>query len=235
MSPAAARPEKRGVQNEIAIAVQVQRRELSDFIIPIQLQPVLEPNPELVCLNYIDFSVGWAVGLARLLERLAKLGVPRRSGPDTLAMERWLKIQAHLSGAVREERSELISNWFPITALPPVVRFLGSPVDKETWEAEMKSCEVPVRLDYRLAITFALPRNVQAGVAPCVPITTEYEVPTELFLQGRRPRDTAAVGGKEARATAVDFLRKDRRPGRLSMARRGQHIRHMRMLGPTRS
>lgn len=208
LSTAAAKIEKRGVHNEIAIAVQVQRRELPDFILPIQLEPVLEPNPELVQLNYIDFSGGWAVGLARLLERLAKLAIPRRNGPDTLAMARWLQVQSHLSGAIRAEPSELLSNWFPISALPPVVRFVRSPVEKDTWEAALKSCAVPVRQHYRLAITFALLCDVQSGVQPSVPFTTEYEVPTELFLQGRAPRDTPQVAGRDARAMAVAFLRK---------------------------
>ena len=208
MSPAAAKPEKRGVQNEIAIAVQVQRRELPHFILPIELEAVLEPNPELVRLNYIDFTVSWAIGLTRVFERLAKLGIPRRDGPDTLAMARWLQVQAHLSGAVLEEPSELVSNWFPITALPPVVRFVGSPVEKSIWEAELKAYRVPDRQHYRLGITFALLSEVQSGVTPCVPVTTEYEVPTALFLQERAPRNTPQVAGRDARAMAVEFLRK---------------------------
>lgn len=145
MSLAASKPEKRGVQNEISIAVQVQRRELPDFILPIQLEPVPEPNPELVRLNYIDFAGGWATGFSRLLERIAKLGVPRRDGPDTSAMARWLQVQSRLSGAVREEPCELVSNWFPITKLPSAVRFVGSPVEKGVWEDGLKSCGVPVR------------------------------------------------------------------------------------------
>lgn len=49
LSPAAANPEKRGVHNEISIAMQVMRRDkLNSFILPVLLQYVPEVNPELI-------------------------------------------------------------------------------------------------------------------------------------------------------------------------------------------
>ena len=42
---------------------------------------------------------------------------------------------------------------------------------------------------------------------PSIPVTTEYEVPTELFLQERSLRDTPQVAGRDARAMVVGFLR----------------------------
>jgi hypothetical protein len=65
LSPASVDPDKRGIHNEIAIAVQVQRREKRDnFILPILLERVSEVDPELIQLTYIDFSRGWAQALS---------------------------------------------------------------------------------------------------------------------------------------------------------------------------
>jgi hypothetical protein len=83
--------------------VQVMRREnLNSFILPVLLQYVPEVNPELIQLNYLDFSTGWVTGLVRLLDKMEKLGVSRRDSPNRSSMDRWLAVQAHLAGAVKD-------------------------------------------------------------------------------------------------------------------------------------
>lgn len=208
LSPAAAPPDKRGVHNEIAMAMQVQRREKRDtFILPVLLEQVPEPNPEIIQLNYIDFSRGWAAGLARLLERMAKLGVPRDDGPDSEAMQRWLRVQGHLAGAVRDTPSVLTSNWLPITALPPTVRYLGTPASRQSWDDALKTCRVPLRPHLRMAVTFAEASEVQMEVGPSIPVRVEYEMPTQAFLEGRPPKNMPQLMGVDARRMAVDMLR----------------------------
>ena len=208
LSSVSADSEKRGVHNEIAIAMQVQRREKRDaFVLPILLEWVAEPNPELIQLNYLDFSKGWATGLARLLDRMAKLGIPRQDGPQSEAMQRWLGVQSRLAGAVHDTPSLLTSNWFPITALPSTIRYVRTPASRQSWDDALKECRIPVRPHMRLAVTFAEPSEVQLAVGPDIPLRTEYEMPTQAFLNGRPPKNMPLLKGVDARRMAVDMLR----------------------------
>jgi hypothetical protein len=208
LSAAAADPQKRGVHNEIAIAMQVLRRDKRDnFVLPVLLEWVAEVNPELIQLNYLDFSSGWATGLARLLERMEQLGIPRHDGPDRNAMDRWLAVQGHLAGAVMDEPSRLSSNWFMITAMPALVRYVGTPAGRGIWDAAVKNCKIPMRAHMRLAATFAEPSEIQMEVGPDVPIKNEYEMPTQSFMDGSPPRDMPVLKGVDARRMVVDMLR----------------------------
>lgn len=208
LSTAAADSEKRGVHNEIAIATQVMRRgKLASFILPILLEYVAEPNPELIQLNYIDFSHGWATGLARLLDRMDKLESPRRSGPDRASMDRWLAVQGHLAGAVNDESSDHSSNWLRITNLPPVVRYVGTPAGRGVWDEFVKKSKPPMRAHMRLAATFAEPSEIQLEFSPDIPIKTEYEMPTQAFMDGKPPGGVPYLKGVDARRMVVDMLR----------------------------
>lgn len=208
LSPAAANPEKRGVHNEIAIAMQVQRREKRDgFILPILLEFVSEVNPELIQLNYLNFSTGWATGLARLLERMEKLAVPRRDRPDRAAMDQWLTVQGRMAGSVKDEPSQLSSNWFPITSLPSLVRYVGTPVGRGLWDEAIKNCKLPMRAHMRLAATFAEPSEIQMEVGPDIPIKTEYEMTTQAFMDGSPPKNMPALKSVDACRMVVDMLR----------------------------
>jgi hypothetical protein len=208
LSPAAANPEKRGVHNEISIAMQVMRRDkLNNFILPVLLQYVPEVNPELIQLNYLDFSTSWATGLVRLLDRMEKLGVPRRDGPDRAAMDRWLAVQGHLAGALKDETSLLSSNWFEITSMPPLMRYVGTPAGRGVWDNFVKNSKLPMRAHMRLAATFAEPSELQMEVGPDIPIKTEYEMSTQSFMDGKPPNGMPALKGVDARRMIVDMLR----------------------------
>ena len=208
LSVAAANPDKRGVHDEIAIAMQVQRREKRDsFILPILLEYVPEVNPQLIQLNYIPFLDGWAAGLAKLIDRMRKLGIHRRETQDRMAMDRWLTVHGHLAGAVKDGPSQLSSNWFPITSLPPLIRFVGTSVGRPLWDAAIKSCKLPMRASMRLAVTFAEPSEVQMEVGPDIPIKTEYEMPTQAFMDGKPPPKMPMLKSADARRMVVDMLR----------------------------
>ena len=207
-SLATAQPGKRGVHDEIAIALRVMRKErLGNFLLPIVLEHVEEPNPELIRLNHTDFSIGWAAGLARLLDRLAKLATPRRDGPAKGSMKRWLDLQGHLAGAVTGETSSYTSNWLPILSLPPLVRYVGTPAGRGAWDEFVKKSNPPMRAYLRLAVTFAEPGVAQVEFGPDSPVRTEYEMPTQAFMDGRPPRGMPAMAGVDARRMVVDMLR----------------------------
>lgn len=207
LSPAAANPEKRGVHNEISIAIQVMRRDkLDDFILPILLQYVPEVNPELIQLNYLDFSASWATGLARLLDKMGKLSIPRRDSPD-ISMDRWLAVQGHLAGAVKDETNFLSSNWFEITSMPALMRYVGTPAGRGVWDDFVKNSKLPLRAHMRLAATFAEASELQMEVSPDIPIKTEYEMSTQAFMDGKPPKDMPALKSVDARRMVVDMLR----------------------------
>ena len=208
LSVAAANPDKRGVHNEIAIAMQVQRREKrNNFILPILKEFVPEVNPELIQLNYLNFSNGWAFGLAQLINRMEKLGIPRRDTRERTAMDRWLTVQGHLAGAVKNEPSQLSSNWFPITSLPTLIRYLGTPAGRTLWDNAIKNCKLPMRAHMRLAVTFAEPSEIQMEVGPDIPIKTEYEMNTQAFMDGKPPKNMPTLKSSDARRMVVDMLR----------------------------
>ena len=208
LSVAAANPDKRGVHDEIAIAMQVQRREKRDsFILPILLEYVPEVNPQLIQLNYIPFLDGAAAGLAKLIDQMGKLGIHHHETQDRRALDRWLTVHGHLAGAVQDEPSLLSSNWFPITSLPPLIRYLGTPVGRLLWDAAIKNCKLPMRASMRLAVTFAEPSEIQMEVGPDIPIKTEYEMSTQAFMDGRPPPKMPMLKSADARRMVVDMLR----------------------------
>ena len=59
----------------------------------------------------------------------------------------------------------------------------------------------------RLAVTFAEPSEIQMEVGPDVPIRTEYEMSTQLFMDGKPPNGVPDLKGVDARRMVVDMLR----------------------------
>lgn len=138
---------------------------------------------------------------------MEKLGVPRRDGPDRAAMDRWLAVQGHLAGAVKDEASFLSSNWFEITAMPSLMRYVGTPAGRGVWDNFVKNSKLPMRAHMRLAATFAEPSELQMEVGPDLPIKTEYEMSTQAFMDGKPPKNMPVLKGVDARRMVVDMLR----------------------------
>ncbi len=63
---------------ELALAKRVGKGR-EDFVIPLKIDDLAsdETTIELTRLNSIDFRGGWVGGLAKLLEKLEKDGVPK--------------------------------------------------------------------------------------------------------------------------------------------------------------
>lgn len=85
---------KNGVIRELKLALPLAS-ELTNFIIPIKLDGVpYKDFPDGIGsdLNAVNFSQGWAPGLARLLQRLEEDGVPKKSdfSPQTVS-DYWRK------------------------------------------------------------------------------------------------------------------------------------------------
>ncbi len=117
--------DQQGVRNEIEIATQLAR-ELNDreFIIPLRLESYEAPF-RIAQTQYIDFSHGWAAGLAELVELLTNIHkIPQAPGRS---MGDWLSAQS--VGATRlVQRSErLTSNWLMFRRLPHYIRYCEPP------------------------------------------------------------------------------------------------------------
>lgn len=207
LSNASIDPAKEGVHNEIAIATTVRRAlKLDHFIVPLRLERISEIPAQLIQLTYIDFAANWADGLAQLLERLEKSAVPKEAAPETAAMRAWATRHASLSGSIVDQPETLQSNWFPIRELPAHIHFYGTPVAKDLWEQMIAELPIPCRPFLRLLIAFAPIDAVQAAAGPDIPVSLEYRVPIDDFLDGAR-RDAPHVPAADARNIVTDLVR----------------------------
>ena len=113
-----------GTLRELSTAASVARDlDLKDFVIPVRVDdlPFREINIELVRLNAIDFSVSWAAGLKRLVEKFELDGVEKDARFSPNAVADWWSGAGNPAQLVLNEPEEYVSNWFPIVKLPDVV------------------------------------------------------------------------------------------------------------------
>ena len=113
---------KQGVRNEIEIGAQLSS-SLNDpeFIIPLRLKPYEAPF-RIVQAQYVDFSEGWAEGLAELVELISNVyKIPRRRSGKPIAD--WLRSQSLGSATLVDQPEQLISNWLLISKLPEFVYY----------------------------------------------------------------------------------------------------------------
>jgi hypothetical protein len=123
LSPAA--PQKRGFMKELSVADAIEGSgSLGDFIIPLRIGaiPFSELPIQIHNKNAIDFTGGWHLGLAQLLEKLEKDNIPRQDSGIEPALSDWAKHFLHLNEGVAREDEQVMSNWLPIEELPPTIR-----------------------------------------------------------------------------------------------------------------
>lgn len=112
--------QKPGVLKELHLATVVERaNKLDDFILPVIIDdlPFSDLNIEVTRLLAASFRQGWAKGLAQILARLNKDGVPR-SGPGLGEIAGWWRRQNGALAAVVPVTETCPTNWFPIRNLP---------------------------------------------------------------------------------------------------------------------
>jgi hypothetical protein len=122
-------------------------------------------------------------------------------------MQAWATQHASLSGIIIDQPETLQSNWFPIRDLPAHINFHGTPVAKDLWDRAIAALPIPGRPFLRLLITFAPLEAVQAATGPDIPVSLEYRVSMEDFLNGA-PRDAPHVPAADARNIVTDLLRR---------------------------
>ncbi|TAG08202.1 MAG: toll/interleukin-1 receptor domain-containing protein [Verrucomicrobia bacterium] len=111
--------EKPGVLQELALAKRVGKGR-EDFVIPLKIDNLAsdETTIELTRLNSIDFRGGWVAGLAKLLEKLEKDGVPKDPRFNAAAVATWWQDNLYSGQAVIARSEPQACNLFPIRSLP---------------------------------------------------------------------------------------------------------------------
>lgn len=113
--------EKEGTKNELQCAVTTEKKhKLNDFILPVAIDdlPVDQYYILLQRRNVRSFREGWPQGLARLLDKLEKDGVPKKLNFNPENVSRWWREQFHKDQREVEEPETYLSNYFRIAGLP---------------------------------------------------------------------------------------------------------------------
>jgi hypothetical protein len=117
---------KDGPLRELQLAQSVAKKErLKDFVIPLHVDdlPYDDVTIEITRVNAVPFEQSWAAGLAKLLEKLEKDGVPKDPSFNRTAVNEWWRTKFSAEQGLRQEPEEYLSNWFPITHLPSHIYF----------------------------------------------------------------------------------------------------------------
>lgn len=111
--------EKPGVLQELALAKRVGKGR-EDVVIPLKIDDLSadETTIELTRLNSIDLREGWVSGLAKLLEKLKRDGVPKDPRFNAAAVADWWQSNLYSGQAVIARSQPQACNWFPIRSLP---------------------------------------------------------------------------------------------------------------------
>jgi hypothetical protein len=116
---------KDGPLKELHFAQGIAKREkLKDFVIPLHIDDLSHGDItiEITRINTVPCAKSWGVGLARLLEKLEKDGVPKDLKFNRTAVNDWWRTQFSAEQGLSKEPEEYLSNWFPIT-LPKCIYF----------------------------------------------------------------------------------------------------------------
>lgn len=173
---------KRGFQKELSVADSLEAKgDLGDFIIPVRIGDISydEIPIHIHNKNVIDFSKGWHLGLARLLEKLEKDQVPRQESTEK-ALSNWAKKFLELDKLLEKNDERIMSNWLPIFDIPNVIKI--SYFDTAPKNIEPLKMQWPCRQVDRYVISFADAKDFNTLNAPSA-LKHLSAIETNSFLQ----------------------------------------------------
>ncbi|MCE5323351.1 toll/interleukin-1 receptor domain-containing protein [bacterium] len=176
---------KNGTLNEIAVATSTASiHRLDDFIIPLHIDdlPHSETYVEIKRLNAIPFENGWATGLAKLIEKLEKDGVPHDSscGPSTVAS--WWRNHSPANRFIITQPQHHLSNWFPIENLTSDIYFhklTNGPLNRDF---PLYNLPYPVSVYRNMLISFASADGLCCPSGPRIKIDHSKTMSLKEFL-----------------------------------------------------
>lgn len=157
--------QKPGVLQELALAKRVGKGR-EDFVIPLKIDDLSadETTIELTRLNSIDFREGWVRGLAKLLEKLKKDGVPKDPRFNAAAVADWWQSNLYSGQAVIARSEPQACNWFPIRAFPQRI-FLHSLIGEKK-KPDHLHLTYPFRRFGSGVFSFLTPRELIQALQP---------------------------------------------------------------------
>lgn len=200
---------KDGVLNEIALAVGTgQKLQKASFVTPVRLDdlPFSEFPEQVIRLNAIDFAGNWAGGLSRILEVLQKSAVPQRQTELGTALEMWRQFRLRQTATVTTTPETVLSNWFPITALPPHVNFCRFNTSQEMMKTALQDFQAPIVPYMRLGGSFADTAILQLETSPQVTLEHAYRVPIGDIIEGQQ-KDGPGLSRQDGRNMVTSLLR----------------------------
>lgn len=151
---------KDGVQKEIGVG-NIMRRQLrdEDFMIPVRVDdtPFSEFPIEFVRHTGIDAFPDWANCLEPLLETLRDAGVSRLQHSETGQLSELVAAREHGRKVVEVREEDLLSNWFPFTALPQQLMLVTGKGTNDQFAAWLRDHPVPNAPIHRLTAIFTDP------------------------------------------------------------------------------
>jgi len=123
---------KRNFLNELSVAISVEvARSVDDFVVPVRTDdlPFGDVPGQLHRKNVIDFHAGWHIGLARILNKLEVLRVPRTNHPASEHLRQWASKHFGFTRGVSNTSEKLSTNWLDCRDMPQSVFAARVPSD----------------------------------------------------------------------------------------------------------
>lgn len=172
---------KRGFKKELSVADAVEAKGmLGDFIIPLRIGgiPYDDIPIDIHNKNVIDFTKGWHIGLAQLLEKLEKDHVPRKDNVE-FALSSWAKGFLEIDKLLENNEEEVISNWLPIFEMPSSIKI--SYFDSVPPNIDFLKRQWPCRQIENSVISFADAKDFNTLDAPSA-LKNLVAIETSTFL-----------------------------------------------------
>jgi len=200
--------QKDGVLNEIALSINAgQRLNKQKFVIPVRLDdlPFSDFPEQLIRLNAIDFSLGWADGFSKLIEIFNDTEIPRSTRDFGEGLADWQKFRLQQSTPCSNTSELLLSNWFQIRDLPSEVNFSRFKAPQRAGQRAWNKFQSPVAPYRNMIVSFADTPTIQKE-NPNVPIEHVARISRQQFLEGRVP-DGSHILWRDAYNMLIRLLR----------------------------
>jgi hypothetical protein len=167
---------ERGTLDELDLARDIAKTErIRDFIIPLKVDeelPFNEINIMIHRRNVIDFTQGWAQGLALVLEKLDRDDVPKdisRFNPSAVAS--WWRLQFDGTEIIQKMPEQYLSNWFPIQDIPETIQIHSLRPDSPSFTRGADELPFPAYPIRRCVVSFASAEDLGLADAQTTSLT----------------------------------------------------------------